>query len=249
MIRPLRLLVKAAITVVLSGLSLPVPMGVAWAAEGFSSKLELALNGGDAQTLTELVPPESLSGLQRRYDRFSKEFPDARWTVRPLATLDDGRRTLEVLVRGERESDGLQYQLEASQRLAVRIEAGRLMDQELLMEQSLLRSGKSSLPVTLDIPDAVLTGSRYDVDVIFDQPLGNAVVAGGLLSLTPEQVLNQIRPNLTLEPMGGGGLFKTVQAPQRPGAQTWAAMLVHPDGVVTVTKRVRVVNQRRDLAP
>ena len=166
----------------------------------------------------------------------------------PLSMFKSFSGTL-VFVRGERESDGLQYQLEASQRLAVRIEAGRLMDQELLMEQSLLRSGKSSLPVTLDIPDAVLTGSRYDVDVIFDQPLGNAVVAGGLLSLTPEQVLNQIRPNLTLEPMGGGGLFKTVQAPQRPGAQTWAAMLVHPDGVVTVTKRVRVVNQRRDLAP
>jgi hypothetical protein len=37
-------------------------------------------------------------------------------------------------------------------------------------------------------------------------------------------------------------LFKSVQAPQQPGSQTWAVMLVHPDGVVTATKRVRVVS-------
>ena len=43
-------------------------------------------------------------------------------------------------------------------------------------------------------------------------------------------------------PKAGGGLFKSVQAPQQPGSQTWAVMLVHPDGVVTATKRVRVVS-------
>ena len=45
--------------------------------------------------------------------------------------------------------------------------------------------------------------------------------------------------------MGGGGLFKSVQAPQVPGSQTWALMLVHPDGLVTATKRVRVVSSLR----
>ena len=126
---------------------------------------------------------------------------------------------------------------------------GRLTDtdQQLLEEQSLLRSGDQPLPVSLEIPDAVLTGSRYDVDVIFEQPLGQAIVAGGLIPLTPQEVAEQARPNLRLEPMGGGGLFKTVQAPQTPGSQFWAAMLVHPDGVVTMTKRVRVVSSKQEL--
>ena len=66
-------------------------------------------------------------------------------------------------------------------------------------------------------------------------------------SLTPlrsvllEGLLVQ-RPNLPLAPQAGGGLFKSVRAPQQPGSQTWAMMLVHPDGVVTATKRVRVVS-------
>ena len=88
----------------------------------------------------------------------------------------------------------------------------------------------------------MLTGSRYDVDLIVEEPLGQALVAGGLINLTDEQLLAQMRPNLPLAPQGGGGLFKSVQAPLQPGSQSWAVMLVHPDGVVTATKRVRVVS-------
>ena len=70
-------------------------------------------------------------------------------------------------------------------------------------------------------PDAVLTGSRYDIDLIVDEPLDQALVAAGLIDLTQQQVEDQLRPNLPLAPMGGGGLFKSVQAPadkvRKPG--------------------------------
>ena len=217
------------------------------AADGFGPRLEQVLNGGNSADLAALVAGDQSSDLERNYERFSKEFPEARWSVRPADSLKDGRPTFEVTVNGVGEADGLRYRLEASQRLALSIEGGRILDQQLLEEQSLLRSGDQPLPVSLEIPDAVLTGSRYDVDVIFEQPLGQAIVAGGLIPLTPQEVAEQARPNLRLEPMGGGGLFKTVQAPQTPGSQFWAAMLVHPDGVVTMTKRVRVVSSKQEL--
>lgn len=243
----MRLISLAVAAATFTSLVLPFDRSVSRAAEGFSTGLEAALNAGDVDGLSALVAPEPLSALKDRLSRFSSEFPDATWRVTPMTPTADGRQTMEVSVQGQRQADGLTYRLEASQRLAVQMEAGRLLNQELLAEQSLLRSGTAALPITLDIPDAVLTGSRYDVDVIFDQPLGKAVVAGGLLSLTPDQVEQQISPNMSLEPMGGGGLFKTVQAPQRPGVQNWAAMLVHPDGVVTITKLVKVVSDKRDL--
>jgi hypothetical protein len=43
-------------------------------------------------------------------------------------------------------------------------------------------------------------------------------------------------------------LFKQVQAPQQSGVQAWAVMLIHPDGVVTATKQVRVVDTEAQLA-
>jgi hypothetical protein len=161
--------------------------------------------------------------------------------------LADGTVPVAVAVNGSALNNGLQYSLQASQQLRLRLDGGLISGQELVQDQSVLTSAREPMPITLVIPDAVLTGSRYDVDVVLDEPLGQAMVAGGLVSLTQRQVREQQSPTIQLEPMGGGGLFKSVQAPFQPGVQTWAAMLVHPDGVVTVTKRVRVVSDRSEL--
>jgi hypothetical protein len=218
------------------------------AVEGYGSRLEMALNSGDSDDLIHLTSPDLTSTVQRRYDRFATDFPETRWRVEAMDPLDDGRSRLRVAVSGSGTADGQNYRLEASQVLAVRIEAGVMVEEELLEEQSLLRSGTAELPITVQIPGAVLTGSRYDIDVIFDEPLGQAVAAGGLIELTPDQRMEQQSPLLQLLPLGGGGLFKQVQAPQQSGVQAWAVMLIHPDGVVTATKQVRVVDTEDELA-
>ena len=179
--------------------------------------------------------------MAQRLERFRQDFPKVTWQVQPAVPTSDGRPTLSLRVRGAAESEGLSYSLEASEQIAIRLQDGALVDQEVLAQQSLLRSGERPLAVNVAIPDVVLTGSRYDVDLIVEKPLGQALVAGSLIDLTNEQLSSQMRPNLPLAPQAGGGLFKSVRAPQQPGSQTWAVMLVHPDGVVTATKRVRVV--------
>ena len=76
-----------------------------------------------------------------------------------------------------------------------------------------------------------------------------ALTAGGIAALSPEQVAAMESPPMELGALGGGGLFKTVQAPYTPGSQTWAVLLVHPRGVISATKRVRVVSDRAQLTP
>ena len=161
--------------------------------------------------------------------------------------LADGRLPVGVAITGTTEKDDLLFSLDARQQLTLITEGGLISGQELRQDQSVLASSREPLAVTLLIPDAVLTGSRYDVDVVLDEPLGDALLAGGLTGLTPLQVREQRSPDIQLEPLGGGGLFKSVQAPFQAGVQTWAAMLVHPDGVITVTKQVRVVNEQSEL--
>ena len=212
------------------------------AVERFSDRLQTALNSGNASAFDTLARVDLQPVLVERYQRFLQDFPEVTWQVEPAAPTPDGRPTLSLRVRGAAESEGLTYALEASEQIAIRLDNGQLVGQELLAQQSLLRSGERPLAVNVAIPDVVLTGSRYDVDLIVEEPLGQALVAGGLIDLTDEQLSAQKRPNLPLSPQAGGGLFKSVQAPQQPGSQTWAVMLVHPDGVVTATKRVRVVS-------
>jgi hypothetical protein len=232
--------------------AMPVPLRAQAAAapsteQALVARLERALNAPNQEGLDALLAPEQRQQLGPRLRRFAQRFANARWRLRSGAPLADGTVPVAVAVNGSALNNGLQYSLQASQQLRLRLDGGLISGQELVQDQSVLTSAREPMPITLVIPDAVLTGSRYDVDVVLDEPLGQAMVAGGLVSLTQRQVREQQSPTIQLEPMGGGGLFKSVQAPFQPGVQTWAAMLVHPDGVVTVTKRVRVVSDRSEL--
>jgi hypothetical protein len=214
--------------------------------------LETALNSGDDAALTALLaqgPGLNPEQVKRRRQLLRQQFPNARWDVKSGPPLRDGQASVSMKVSGTREQGGSIYRLDAEQRLSLQTDGQRFVGQTIWSEQSLLRSGENSPPVSLLIPDAVLTGQRYDVDVIFDEPLDGALVAGGIQAITSEQAEAMDSPRLELAALGGGGLFKVVQAPQTPGYQTWAVLLVHPKGVVSATKRVRVVSERPALTP
>ena len=246
-------LLRASLATVLSGaavISALPALAVSGNAVDLSARLQLALNADDrVQALSALMAPDQATTLLESLRRFSMRFPETRWAVTPGQPLADGRSTVKLAVNGTRQQDGLSYSFKANQRLAFSTQAGLITAQEVLSDQSVLTSARKSLPISLLIPDTVLTGSRYDVDVVVDQPLGKALLAGGLVAVTPQQVMAQQSPDVQLEPLGGGGLFKSVQAPFQPGIQTWAALLVHPDGVITVSKRVQVVNDQSKLNP
>jgi hypothetical protein len=154
-----------------------------------------------------------------------------------------------VVVTGSQSDGPTRFRLEARQQLLLGGSGPRFSRQEVIRESSIVRSGDADLKVSLLIPDAVLTGQRYDLDVVFDEPLDGAVVAGAIQPVSAAQLLRLQTPDLPLEALGGGGLFKTVQAPYQPGSQTWAVLLVHPKGVVAASKQVRVVADRASLQP
>jgi hypothetical protein len=120
----------------------------------------------------------------------------------------------------------------------------RLSSQEILGEESILRSGKANLAVSVIAPEEVLTGQRYDFDVVLDQPLKDSVLAGGISELSREAIASLRSPDISLGALNGGGIFKTIQAPYKPGSQSWAVLLMHPEGTVSVSRMVRVVARR-----
>ena len=215
--------------------------------------LETALSGtGELRGVLEDGPGLDVTLVELRRRSLLRQFPDARWQLSPGKPLRDGRGTVRLLVTGSRQDGPTRYRLDGQQQLLLSSSGGpggRINGQTVIREQTLLRSGEADLPVSLLIPDAVLTGQRYDVDVLFDEPLDGAIAAGGLVALTGQQVNALESPELQLGALGGGGLFKSVQAPFTPGSQTWAILLVHPKGIVSATKRVLVVADKAQLNP
>ena len=212
--------------------------------------LETALNGtGELMGVIEDGPGLDVTLVELRRRSLLRQFPDARWQLSPGKPLRDSRSTVQLQVTGSRQDGQTRYRLDAQQQLVLGSSGGRINGQTVILEQTLLRSGEADLPVSLLIPDAVLTGQRYDVDVLFDEPLEGDIAAGGLVALTGQQVNALESPELQLGALGGGGLFKSVQAPFTPGSQTWAILLVHPKGIVSATKRVLVVADKAQLNP
>ena len=212
--------------------------------------LETALNGtGELRGAMEDGPGLDVTLVELRRRSLLRQFPDARWQLSPGKPLRDGRSTVQLQVTGSRQDGSNRYRLDAQQQLVLGSSGGRINSQTVIREQTLMRSGEADLPVSLLIPDAVLTGQRYDVDALFDEPLEGAIAAGGLVALTGQQVNALESPELQLGALGGGGLFKSVQAPFTPGSQTWAILLVHPKGIVSATKRVLVVADKAQLNP
>ena len=248
------LLASAALTG--SGLGTPALVRAAAPASAPSAAqlqaLESALNGSDAAALrAQLDTGAGIEPglLERRWSALRQQFGNARWQLTPAAADRNGQPTVNLRVTATRVQGSVTYRLTADQLLILYSDGRRINGQTLLREQSILRSGEVDLPVSLLIPDVVLTGQRYDVDVIFDEPLEGALVAGGLLALTPQQVAAMESPSMDLAALGGGGLFKSVQAPYSPGSQTWAVLMVHTKGLITATKRVRVVADKAQLKP
>ena len=212
--------------------------------------LETALNGtGELRGVMEDGPGLDVTLVELRRRSLLRQFTDASWQLSPGKPLRDGRSTVQLQVTGSRQDGQTRYRLDAQQQLVLGSSGGRINGQTVILEQTLLRSGEADLPVSLLIPDAVLTGQRYDVDVLFDEPLEGDIAAGGLVALTGQQVNALESPELQLGALGGGGLFKSVQAPYTPGCQTWAILLVHPKGIVSATKRVLVVSDKAQLNP
>ena len=241
----LRPLLPAALA--LAGVVMAAPLRAAPSLQA----LQDALNSSSPAALDAVLEPgQGLdpAEVDRRRLLLRQQFPDASWRVQPGPTLKDGRATTEINVTGSREQVSYRFRFEARQQLVLGASGPRFNSQELIRESSLLRSGDNDLKVSLLIPDAVLTGQRYDLDVVFDEPLDGAVVAGAIKPVSAGELLRLQTPDLQLEALGGGGLFKSVQAPFQPGSQTWAVLLVHPKGIVAASKQVRVVADRAALS-
>ena len=245
-------LAAASASVLAVGLAAPCSvLAAAGPSQAQLKELEVALKAGGTglSSLLERGPGLDPTLVELRRRALLKQFPDASWTLTPGPSLKDGRSTVQLQLSGTHTQGSTIYRLQASQLLSLTTSGGKITGQAVIREQSLLRSGAEDVAISLLIPDAVLTGQRYDVDVVFDEPLDGAVVAGGLVALSAQQTSALMSPTVQLGALGGGGLFKTVQAPYSPGEQTWAVLLVHPKGIVSATKRVRVVADRSQLNP
>jgi len=103
-----------------------------------------------------------------------------------------------------------------------------------------IRNDNKKIDISFKIPDRVLTGSKYDIDIILNKPLEEVIIAG---AIKPHQVNSFFEQEILLEPLASGGIFKITRAPSKPGIQIWSGIIAHPEGMITFTKSIDIVDE------
>ena len=66
------------------------------------------------------------------------------------------------------------------------------------------------------------------------------IIAG---AIKPHQVNSLFEQEILLEPLASGGIFKMTRAPSKSGLQIWSGIIAHPDGMITFTKSIDIVEK------
>ena len=215
--------------------------------EDISSKLESTLNKKTQELTTNLISKTDLNEVNNKYKKFIQRFPNAKWSINPKQRISNNEILLEVNIQAKRKIGHQEFSLDTNQILKLNIKDEKINSSSIINESSILKSIGSPLTVKLNAPSVVLTGSRYDVDIILENPLGEDFLTGGIILLDRGQLDDKPNPYIELSPLGAGGLFKSIQAPLSPGDQTLAALLVHPKGIISITKTIRVVSNEKEM--
>ena len=66
------------------------------------------------------------------------------------------------------------------------------------------------------------------------------IIAG---AIKPHQVNSFFEQEILLEPLASGGIFKRTRAPSKPGIEIWSGIIAHPEGIITFTKSIDIVEK------
>ena len=202
-------------------------------------QLEELLNQRKSNLLKELFLQKSFNQFNKQYLAFRKKYKDAKWSIQLLRN-DQNKSFLDINIRSKREINDQIYNLQTNQTVKLETYKNKIKGYEVIDEESILNSQNSPLIINIISPKKVLTGEKYEMNLIIKSPLDNSLTASGMILLKNEDT-NKISNDLFgIKPNQSGGLFKYIQAPLKPGSQIISAIITHPKGIYLITKKIKV---------
>lgn len=198
---------------------------MAFYADGFTNN-----DGFDRTTLQATLPQlwERYESLNYRVELQSWEEIDGNYVAETVTYIDGTQTTprrinLESVIRSRQQFQGNQ-----------------ITSQEILSERNQLSSETPPQEVVVILPERVAPSESYGFDAIVQEPLGERYLLGAALDegTTAEDFFTP-RP-LDLELLSAGGLFKVGDAPKDADNLWVSGLLVREDGLVVITRRLRV---------
>ena len=206
----------------------------------FVRNLENSLNTQDIEFIRKNFRIDESKNIIKHFSKIMNDFPENKWKIKRLKSNIPNEYILRVKVSGEKIVNGEIYILDSNFDYLFSIVNGKIDEGIIKNLFTTIRNDDNKIDISFKIPDRVLTGSKYDIDVILNKPLEEVIIAG---AIKPHQVNSFFEQEILLEPLASGGIFKMTRAPSKPGIEIWSGMIAHPKGMITFTKSIDIVDE------
>ncbi len=202
--------------------------------------IENALNSRNLKFIKQSFTNEENLKITKKFSKILKEFPDSKWKIKKLKSNNPSEEIYQIKVIGKKLVQGEIYMLESKFNYLFSAVNGKINQGTIKKLFTIIRSDDKKIDISFSIPDKVLTGTKYDIDIILNEPLEEVIIAGGIKA---HQVESFLEPDIDLEPLVSGGIYKMTRAPSKPGIQIWSGIIAHPKGIITFTKSIDIVEK------
>ncbi len=202
--------------------------------------IENALNSRNLKFIKQSFTNEENLKITKKFSKILKEFPDSKWKIKKLKSNNPSEEIYQIKVIGKKLVQGEIYMLESKFNYLFSAANGKINQGTIKKLFTIIRSDDKKIDISFSIPDKVLTGTKYDIDIILNEPLEEVIIAGGIKA---HQVESFLEPEIDLEPLVSGGIYKMTRAPSKPGIQIWSGIIAHPKGIITFTKSIDIVEK------
>ena len=206
----------------------------------FIRNLENSLNARDLEFIGKNFRNDENQNILKQFSKIINDFPDSKWKIKRLKSNIPNKDILRIKVSGKKIVNGEIHILESNFDYLVSIVNGKIDEGIIKNLFTTIRNDDNKIDISFKIPDKVLTGSKYDIDIILNKPLEEVIIAG---AIKPHQVNSFFEQEILLEPLASGGIFKMTRAPSKPGIQIWSGIIAHPNGMITFTKSIDIVDE------
>jgi len=206
----------------------------------FIRNLENSLNKRDLEFIRKNFRNDENQNILKQFSKIVNDFPDSKWKIKRLKSNIPNKEILRIKVSGEKIVNGEIHILESNFDYIFSILNGKIDEGIIKNLFTIIRNDNKKIDINFKIPDKVLTGSKYDIDIILNKPLEEVIIAG---AIKPHQVNSFFEQEILLEPLSSGGIFKMTRAPSKPGIQIWSGIIAHPEGIITFTKSIDIVDK------
>ncbi|MGL5872250.1 MAG: nuclear transport factor 2 family protein [Xenococcaceae cyanobacterium] len=214
------------------------------------ASIDTAASQKNLQALMEFYSPQfvnsdglNASTMSQALTRMWQQYPKLTYKTEIVSWQEkEGKLVAETVtnISGTQQSKARVVNLTSQLRSRQSFQDRKLLEQEIITENTQLTSGANPPQVEVTLPDVVRVGAKFDFDAIVREPLNDEVLLGTALE---EKISGDryLKPGtLELEALPAGGIFKTVTAPTQPENRWISAILIRGDGITMVTRRLRI---------